>query len=455
MLRLLLLFLRIPLLLISLQPYCLSQISHAEIQSWVQSTALGLPFIAKDTSFLHTFFENRRIVCIGEATHGTSDIYIQRHYLSKYLIEHEGFNCIAIEAPMTEIESINQYILGISKDTVAPMKHFFYFASRTEEMKQFVEWLREYNMTHESKIQMYGIDITLPLSVAKTIRSFFLRHKPNDVHLVDSAYAWYAQISSEQQQLRILATLSKTSPARLLQYMKRSETIYSYIQMLRKDSTYPRNELAWVLKNAEIMTLCLRNIALMYSSIPKGSNKYSLRDSCMAANALWILHQKDKQQKKMIIFAHNGHSQYGRDEDGDSTMGAYLKQSIKEQVLSISTGFYEGGFNAIPDKPLIKNSSKNGMMKHYALKSRKNSLEWYCHHAGISLALIPICLDNQPKIVRNWLSQPQYSHDIGATIDIPPSLEMQFSQNIPYFTFDAMLFINSVSASQILTVPSQ
>jgi erythromycin esterase-like protein len=286
--------------------------------------------------------------------------------------------------------------------------------------------------------------------VAKTVRTFFLRYKPDAVHRVDSAYSWYAALPTEQQQLRTLAKLSQIPPKTLLRYRERSESIYQYIQTLVGDTTYPRDEVAWVLKNAEIMTLCLRNISLLHPSLTKKPSKYSLRDSCMAANALWVLRQKRDQANKMIIFAHNGHTQYGRDEDGDSTMGLYLKQALKEEVLSIWTGFYEGESNVVPEKPPVKKASKNGMMIHSVRKARKNSLEWYFHQSGVSSALLFLSRENQVPSVQHWLSRSHLLHHIGATMDIPPSIEMQFQDLIPLRTFDAMLFIDKVSASHIL-----
>jgi erythromycin esterase len=432
-----------------------SQSNHAQIQSWIQSTALRIPPAPNDTSSLHAFFANKSVVCIGEATHGSSEIFTERNRLAQYLIENEGFICIGVEAPMTEIQAVNQYILGNSPDTTAQMKHFLYFASRTEEMKSLIEWLRRYNTTHTPKVQIYGIDITVPFSVAKTVRTFFLRHKPDAVYRVDSAYSWYVKLPTEQEQLRTLANLSQISPKTLLRYKERAETIYQYIQTLVGDTTYPRDELAWTLKNAEIMSVCLRNISLIHPSLTNKTSKYSLRDSCMAANALWILQQKREQpsnvnSSKMIIFAHNGHTQYGRDEDGDSTMGAYLKQSLKENILSISTGFYEGECNAVPEKASVRKSSKNGMLVHSVHKARKNSLEWYCHQSAITSALLFLSGGNQVLSVQHWLSRSHLLHHVGAAIDIPPSIEMQFLNLIPSRAFDAMLFIDKVSASHIL-----
>jgi erythromycin esterase-like protein len=48
-----------------------------------------------------TFFDrfaSARIVLLGEATHGTSEFYSARATITRQLIEHHGFNIVAVEA---------------------------------------------------------------------------------------------------------------------------------------------------------------------------------------------------------------------------------------------------------------------------------------------------------------------------------------------------------------------
>src|SRR6056297_988488 len=54
------------------------------------------------------------VVLIGEATHGTSEFYRMRARITRELIEHQGFDFVAIEADWPDAARINRYVRGES-----------------------------------------------------------------------------------------------------------------------------------------------------------------------------------------------------------------------------------------------------------------------------------------------------------------------------------------------------
>jgi erythromycin esterase len=424
---------------------CFVQSQPSAIQSWIQSHHLPFPIAQKDSAVFAQQFKDKRIVAIGEATHGSSEIFSVRNSLTQYLIEHQGFNRVAVEAPMTEVEAINRYILGLSADTVPQMKYFCYTASTTEEMKTLVEWLRQYNQTHHSKVQLFGIDITMPVSVAKNVRSFFAQYKPDAVSIADSAYSWYATpTSTERAMLQTIVGLSSERLPILQQYQKKADFVYQYLKEIAPVTTCPKEEFAWVLKNAEIMSLCIRNISLLHSSIRKGYDKDNLRDSGMAENARWILESDSLQRNKLIIFGHNAHTNFGFQEYGEQpAMGEYLKKWYRNAFYTIATGFYRGSANVWVE--VLENKvRKSKLLPKEIPQAQKYSLEWYCHQVGIKSGVLLISDPLLPKNIKKYLSRPQNLHSVGATMDT--GLEFFTPRN----SFDAFLFIDTVSASQML-----
>ncbi|MFA5902175.1 MAG: protein-L-isoaspartate(D-aspartate) O-methyltransferase, partial [Hyphomicrobium sp.] len=88
-----------------------------------------------------------RVVLIGEATHGTSEFYRMRELITRALITKKQFNFVAIEGDWPDAARIDHYV-----------RHFEYQASewtafarfptwmwRNEEVRSFVEWLRQRN----------------------------------------------------------------------------------------------------------------------------------------------------------------------------------------------------------------------------------------------------------------------------------------------------------------------
>src|SRR5690625_6991449 len=61
-------------------------------------TQKAIPFEEKsELTELADLITQQRLVLLGEASHGTSEFYTKRAFLSKYLIEEHGFHFIAVE----------------------------------------------------------------------------------------------------------------------------------------------------------------------------------------------------------------------------------------------------------------------------------------------------------------------------------------------------------------------
>lgn len=447
----------ITILLMMVRPNsAISQKPDTVFLSWIKSVSLSLPSIKHDSLRLHQLFANKNLVCIGEATHGSSELFTVRQTLAQYLIEHEGFTCIAIEAPLTEVGAINRYVLGYGSDSDLTMKSMGYWLYITEEIKTFIQWLRRYNQGRSSKVQFFGMDMSVPLSAAATVRSFVAEQKPGAVKEVDSAYSWCpVENKTDKERITPFITLSNMPMPILQRRRQEARRIYGIVRTIcTEKNRYNTTESQWALRNAEVMEMCLSD--MIQSRLPKRKGrKTQLRDSLMAENIRWILQRSGYQNQsdsgaknRVIVFAHNGHISYGLDEEGDSTMGAHCKRWFGEEMVSIATGFYEGAFQAIPEASEAKRSS--GKPKVFqALKTYPSSLEWYCHQAKMQPpVLLPFSSLN--TTIRQWLSKPHWLHDVGATMDVPPTKEMQFSSIIPLQSFDAFLYVDRVSASRLL-----
>ena len=62
---------------------------------------------------------DRRVVLLGEASHGTHEFYRERARITKRLIQEKGFNAVAVEADWPDAYRANRYVLGQSADADA------------------------------------------------------------------------------------------------------------------------------------------------------------------------------------------------------------------------------------------------------------------------------------------------------------------------------------------------
>src|SRR5687767_14371343 len=83
-----------------------------------------------DLTALIKDIEDRPVVMLGEASHGTHEYYTWRTAISKLLIEEKGFNFIAVEGDWPDCYKINRYVKGY-KDAGS---------SALEVLKAFDRW---------------------------------------------------------------------------------------------------------------------------------------------------------------------------------------------------------------------------------------------------------------------------------------------------------------------------
>ena len=104
-----------------------------------------------------------RVVCLGEATHGTDEFYRVRAELTRALVERGGVRVVAVEADWPDAERVDAYVRH--RD---PGEHewqaFGRFPSwmwRNEPVRDFVEWLRDWNAgrPEHDRAGFFGLDL--------------------------------------------------------------------------------------------------------------------------------------------------------------------------------------------------------------------------------------------------------------------------------------------------------
>jgi erythromycin esterase-like protein len=109
----------------------------------------------------------RRLVLIGEASHGTHEFYRERARITRRLIDELGFNAVTIEGDWPDTYRVNRYVMGDSNDGDAntSLKGFRRFPTwmwRNRDVLAFVQWLRARNDAQSSpsaKVGFYGLDL--------------------------------------------------------------------------------------------------------------------------------------------------------------------------------------------------------------------------------------------------------------------------------------------------------
>ena len=117
------------------------------------------------------------LVLIGEATHGTHEFYRIRADLTRALIQHRGFTCVAVEADWPDAYRANRWVrrLGTdatAEDALSDFTRFPRWMWRNREVVRFLRWLRAENdgRRADTRVGFYGLDLySLHRSMARVV----------------------------------------------------------------------------------------------------------------------------------------------------------------------------------------------------------------------------------------------------------------------------------------------
>jgi erythromycin esterase len=132
---------------------------HATLQDWINREAVPVSEAAIDT--MMASMPEVELLGFGEALHGGEEILLLRNRLFQRLVETHGFRAIAIESSFPAARLVTDYILGRGPATYDEVKDagFSHGFGRLEANRELVEWMRQYNSTHERTLHFYGFDI--------------------------------------------------------------------------------------------------------------------------------------------------------------------------------------------------------------------------------------------------------------------------------------------------------
>lgn len=136
----------------------------AELAGVLSRAAEPLPAL-DDPAFATLFsrLADKRVVALGEATHGTSEFYRARAAITRHLIEHHGFSIVAVEADWPDAARIDDFVRHCAR---APtLRHAFErfptWMWRNAEIDDFIRWLRRHNAerAERDRVEFRGLDV--------------------------------------------------------------------------------------------------------------------------------------------------------------------------------------------------------------------------------------------------------------------------------------------------------
>ena len=252
-----------------------------------------------------------RIVALGEATHGTREIFRMKHRLLRYLVEEKGFTIFSIEASMPEAYAVDPYVQGGEGDAEALIGGMYFWTWHTHEVLDLVDWMRRHNSNSARRpVRFTGFDMQQPYNAAATVWDMAGRL---DAGLGRDLRRAYRNIRSVDDLDEIDALLSARHP--------------------ELADFYSAAELAW-------LEQCARLVRQGVVRRKTDQENMRQRDRHMAENVAWIAEQNPG--SRIVIWAHNMHVSRA-----EGWMGAHLAQWFGDDYLPVGFALGTGRYRAV------------------------------------------------------------------------------------------------------------
>jgi erythromycin esterase-like protein len=385
-------------------------------------------------------FGDARVVCLGEASHGTSEFYRARAAISRRLIERHGFNIVAVEGDWPDCATIDRYARH-RPWREGEMKAFERFPTwmwRNREFDAFIRWLHRHNgnRAYERMCGSYGLDLYNLSASMQAVIDFLDKEDPELARLAHRRYGCLDPWADEPQ------LYGRHS---LIEGYARCEVgvIQMLEDLLRKQIDCFAEECdEWL--DAAANARLVKDAEAYYRVMYQGSaESWNLRDTHMFDTLNMILDAKGP-EAKAIVWAHNSHIGNAAFTDmgmnrGELNIGQLVKEKWDARARLIGFGTHTGTVAAADDWD-------EPMRIKRVRPSLADSHERMAHDSGVERFLLDLREGEAGRDLRDALRKPRLERFIGVIYRPETERWSHYSEAILPRQFDAYVWFDETSA---------
>jgi erythromycin esterase-like protein len=296
------------------------------------------------------------LVLIGEATHGTHEFYRIRADLTRALIQHRGFTCVAAEADWPDAYRANRWVrlLGddqTAEEALADFTRFPRWMWRNREVVRFLRWLRAENASRpaDGRVGFYGLDLySLHRSMAR-VTEYLDKVDPTAASRARRGYACFDVFGDDVQLYGYAASLSLERSCedevieQLLGLRRRAAEYASRDGRIAADEYFAAEQNARVVCDAE---------AYYRAMFRGGAASWNLRDRHMMATLEALLDNATRQGRaaRAVVWAHNSHLGDARatslSQLGELNLGQLARERYGGACIAVGMTTHDGEVTA-------------------------------------------------------------------------------------------------------------
>lgn len=339
----------------------------------------------------------KKVIGIGEGTHGTKEITQFRIDLIKELVVHHDYRFIIIEQSFGDTYFLNK-IVNSNLNIKESLPDYLLSMWQSEEMLSFLMWVRHFNQNNsDNMIVLQGMDVNFNANTVNVLKENISNKGIKE--LIDELY----KIALFQDRY----WESYNTDDDLYEYedlVKNGLKGYEIITELKKKETLQTNR---------ELKLAILNLELNFRTWLEMSNNNEnyTRDFIMynMIKEFYVLYNK-----KIIVLAHNAHvSAHETLIDG---FGGYLREYLSKDYYAIGTFVAYGSYNVTNDQidskksnyfhqqlpEILENSWEEYFSTNFSdeffLELNKNKSEFNEYRSFLLLGYSPITAQNYKYI---------------------------------------------------------
>lgn len=363
---------------------------------------------AQDFKPLKKYLRNKRIVLLGEFTHGAKDINQTKNQLIQYLHEELGYHVLLVESGIGELAKANHMRPGVSAEQM--LSAGVIGPWRTQEYLDLMKYL-DTNLTLEIAgfdVQKSGQGFAEFAGTALNLINEKLLLKIKEVEATNNNF------------IRNLSSVELTESF----YQQKKDLIKTYGFLVTELEKFKHYKYINLIQRTLQNRIDYINYYTRFRENNDHRERWRTRDSIMAANILWLIDEVYPNEK-IIISGHNFHiAKYNEKEE---VMGEFLKEKLGKNAL-YSIGIFGG------TGEYANNSGKAEVM---TMPTEKDDIQSIINNLSIDKSFLDL---SRQKERRNntWMFQDVIVNNSFINLVGDNTL-------IPRQHFDGLIFIKHIS----------
>ncbi|MGR3907937.1 protein-L-isoaspartate(D-aspartate) O-methyltransferase [Burkholderia sp. SR8] len=348
----------------------------------------------------------KRIVLLGECSHGTSEFYRARAAITKRLIERHGFNIVAVEADWPDAAIVHRYATiapDDRRDSARPFQRFPTWMWRNEEFATFVQWLRAHNgsVPEAARCGFHGLDMYSLSASVDAVLDYLDRTDPDAARVARERYGC---LTPWQKDPLVYGRAAMSAG-----FADCEDAVIAQLQDLLREriARADGDDLLFdATQNARLVASAERYYRTMYRS---AAHSWNLRDTHMFETLENLLAAKGG-NSRAVVWAHNSHIGNAAATEmgsvgGELNVGQLCRERFGHDAALIGFGTHEGTVAAATDW--------GGPLEIMRVRpSRDDSYERAFHRAGQRRCFADLAADRNRALAER-LREPQLERFIG------------------------------------------